>query len=176
MVRHLPLLSRAPQARPTLLWCLVTAIKEHPDVNKDDPSATEKFKKLTAAYTRALLESDAREKRAAAGGSSMPRSKPVRWDASQPSRSPPGQVDPRRYNVREWERMHYGMHERTMASERRMSDRARQMQRQARAWSQHKQSPPRPPPRAPFGMFMASLAACATVWTLVFQTNANKFR
>ena len=66
--------------------------------------------------------------------------------------------------MREWERAHYGMHQSTPTGDMRMSDMARQMQRQARASAARRQAPPR---QTSFGALLVAVAAFTTVWTLV---------
>ena len=155
---------RACVRRPLRARARVAAKKAHPDLNKSDPNAAERFKRLTTAYSRALLESEssARREHAPSGGSSTSRSAPRESPRSR--RGPAQPVDPRRYNVREWERAHYGMHQSTPTGDMRMSDMARQMQRQARASAARRQAPPR---QTSFGALLVAAAAFTTVWTLV---------
>ena len=163
------------------------AKERHPDLNKDDPFAAEKFKKLTAAYTTALREAGNREKGQPSDLGSDPHtgrpSTPTwenraRWEAGAARAGK--EVDPRRYNVKEWERAHYGMHDpRTgrfaTTAERQMSDKVRQMARQAREMNaQSRARMARPHSNSGFGWFMASVAACTAVWTLVYTTNAGR--
>ena len=83
-------------------------------------------------------------------------------------------MDPRRYNVREWEKAHYGMHGGTAPSgvSHRTSDMARQMQRKARAWRDNPRAPPR---QATFGQLVVVVAAFTTVWTLVMKTAKSSY-
>lgn len=170
------------------------AKKMHPDLNKDDPQADEKFKRLTTAYTEALRESSrrpemgqtARDFASGMGSTSTStgwaqgRTTRASWQSRQAGSGQGAKpsVDPRRYNVEEWERAHYGMHgARTdrfaTDAERRVSDRVRQMQRQAQAMNRQAAAARAAPSggRNSLGWILGSFAAVAGIWTMVFQTN-----
>lgn len=180
------------------------AKKMHPDVNMADPQADEKFKLLTSAYTDALKESirrgspevgqAGRDFASGAGSGTAGWAQGGTSRASWESRSTwrqtgagPGtgqggdkSVDPRRYNVEEWERAHYGMHSvRTdryaTGAERSVSDRVRQMQRQAQAMNRQAAAVRSAPPRSSVGWIIGSFAVVAGIWTMVFQTNKCKY-
>lgn len=150
------------------------AKEHHPDLNPGDAAAERKFKRITSAYTQALLSSAKRERQAErmAGSSSSSRGD-VR---SRPRPAAP--VDPARYNVREWESAHYGMHGgraqsqshfvRNLARE----HRARQAAQQA-ASAQSRQAFGG---RRSFGWVLASVAAATALWTFNVRTIQQKFR
>ena len=153
---------------------LRTAKKSHPDLNKQDPQAAERFKGLTEAYTRTLAKSNSRGQYDPGAGASSSTTGPrsPRWEGRPRTRgaAPASQhVDPRRYNVREWEKAHYGMHGGAAPSgvSHRTSDMARQMQRKARAWRENPRAPPR---QTTLGQLAFAVAAFTTVWTLVLRT------
>lgn len=156
------------------------AKKTHPDLNKQDPHAAERFKGLTEAYTRALVKSNARgQNYDPSGGASSSTTRPrsPRWEARPRTRGETAStqhVDPRRYNVREWEKAHYGMHGGAAPTgvSHRTSDMARQMQRKARAWRENPRAPSRP---ATFGQLVVVVAAFTTVWTLVMKTAKSSY-
>lgn len=168
--------------------CLVTAKVQHPDVNSA-PGAGEAFKRLTAAYTQALLDSRRRteegERQAASGPSGANRS----WHgtataAGATQRSQAGSsVDPRLFNVRQWEAHHYGMHGAGPTDQHSwQSTYARKLHRQhqgqrraagAAASAARAASESRP---SSFGQLLCSIALAGFVWTLVYQTNAARFR
>ena len=118
------------------------AKKHHPDVAPGDAASAERFKRITAAYTQALLIS-ARQERgeqsSSSGAGSTASSSRTRPRYNDTPRAARGPVDPSRYNVREWERAHYGMHGgeqqsqsayvRNLAREMRSRQAAEQMQR-----------------------------------------------
>ena len=142
------------------------AKKHHPDVNPNDPGAGERFKKITAAYSQALLQSSKRERFGAAQRSR---------DGVRGARVKPAEpVHPSRYNVREWESAHYGMHQTQSAFVRNLAREQRARQQQARQAVRHMQS-------ASYGggsgwWVVASLGAAAMLWSAVYRTNVNKFR
>mmetsp|Transcript_16105 Transcript_16105/g.36094 ORF Transcript_16105/g.36094 Transcript_16105/m.36094 type:complete len:196 (-) Transcript_16105:147-734(-) len=162
-------------------------MKHHPDVNKDDPKAAERFKRITSAYTQALLASS-REGAIQGATANAPGARGgVRQ--STPPRTPGGGTVPKgRFNVREWEAAHYGMHGGPADAKRSEFFRTVWRQRGPAAGARRDAGPGsagrgRAPPRtaAPsarsstFSMFIASTLAVVTVWTLVFQTNARKW-
>ena len=163
------------------------AKRHHPDVNEGSATAAEQFKRLTGAYTRALAESVRRERarhdvkrgkldsarRAAAGASATRSARPV---------------DPRQYNVREWEHAHYGMHRTAAATgwgsqASRQSEYARHLHRQglrakrasADAGTASAAARRGPLPVRPFGWLIASVAVITGVWGLVFETNVGRW-
>ena len=165
------------------------AKKMHPDVNRDDPTAEEKFKRLTTAYTEALRESSRRPEMGGAArdyasgmgrSSHQGRTTRASWESRQADSGagPTPSVDPRRYNVEEWERAHYGMHgARTdryaTNAERNVSDKVRQMRRQAQAMNRQAAAARAAPVGGgtSLGRILGAFAAVAGIWTLVFKTN-----
>lgn len=161
------------------------AKRHHPDVNPGDATASERFKRITAAYTQALLASAKRDRepqgaaRGAGGSSSHSHSR-----ARSPIRTASGPVDPKRYNVREWEKSHYGMHGGSAATEGfdQQSDMVRNLQRQE--WARRKAAAAAREARRAAGAntpsfaawLVPSVVACATVWWLVGYTNRGNPR
>lgn len=151
------------------------AKQHHPDVNPGDAAAAERFKRITAAYTQALLASAKRERepaRAAAHSHSRARS---------PIRTAAGPVDPKRYNVREWEKSHYGMHGGSGMGLDQQSVYVRNLQRQmrsreqvAKAAREARRAAGASPSYARW--LVPSVVACAAVWTLVGYTNRTNPR
>ena len=172
-------------------WCcrVPAAKKHHPDVNPGDATAEARFKRMTSAYTQALLVSARRERMsesdaASSSQSSGPRTRPRTAYATP--RTTTGPVDPSRFNVREWDHAHYGLKGAT--AEERQSEYIRNLHRQARAQQSATSAyyARRAQARAAGGggagspystaIIAASLAACASVWTAVYQTNLGRFR
>lgn len=154
------------------------AKKHHPDVNPGDTSAVERFKRITAAYTQALLASAKRDREGGhtAAGSSSSSSRP---QPAYTTRSSSGPVDPKRYNVREWEKSHYGMHGGNGMGLDQQSQHVRNLQRQMRAQQKYAAAA-REARRAGGGgqvslayWLVTSVAACSLVWTMVYSTNKN---
>ena len=162
----------------------------HPDVNPDDATAEERFKAITSAYTQALLASSRRasEPESVRGGASSSSSaSAARMRGSASPRAAYGQkVDGSRYNVRDWEYHHYGMHGGT-AQEHHVDERvratyvhnmARQRQRDAQSAARQARQASggsRGGPTSALSLAL-SIAACATIWMSVGSTVNARFR
>jgi hypothetical protein len=165
------------------------AKKHHPDVNPDDDGAAERFKRMTAAYTQALLISARRERAKGSGQSvhdsppqgSAPRAPRQRYSSP---RTAAGPVNEKRFNVREWDYMHYGLKGAT--AEDRQSQYIRQLHRQQRGQEQSAaraaaSASSRGGQRASASgassaAIAISIAACASVWSAVYSTNFGRYR
>ena len=168
------------------------AKRHHPDVNGDDPAAAERFKSITSAYTKALLVRSKRAKDSATASVHADRGTGTtttrEWPGNSPRAAHGQSVDGSRFNVREWEQHHYGMHGgaaqrpddrvrmhhaynvHNMARQR-AREHARSVARQARRASDGSRQ------RGPSGMaWCLCIAACATVWTGVANTVQTRFR
>ena len=175
----------------------------HPDVNPDNPQSAERFKRITSAYTSALLQTsrraklDADAKATAAAASGIRNAaygrefgRGASWRREGAPRAAPGaSVDGRRFNVREWEFHHYGMHggteqehdlfrnERMRAAQ--QTAYVRNMARQQRARAQmaaaYRQARAERGPRTGMGLFL-SVAACGAIWAGVFSSANARFR
>ena len=157
---------------------------------------------MTNAYTEALLISAKREKETASGNTSQasssntyrapPRS-PKYTQRNGSPRSTTGPVDEERFNVRDWEKAHYGLKSRT--AEERQAEYIRNLRTQMRGraaggagfQSAGFQSAGRTArtgaqQAAASGggssttVIFATLAACASVWTAVYKTNVGSWR
>ena len=143
------------------------AKKHHPDVNPNDDSASERFKRLTSAYTQALLASSKRE-RVWSGRSGQSATSGVRGGRQRPAEP----INPKRFNEREWMSAHYGaqtqsQYVRNLAREeraRRQAGEAAMQWRKARAGG------------GSFWWVLAGVGVATAVWSAVFRTNVNKFR
>ena len=166
----------------------------HPDVNASHPDASERFKRITAAYTSALLHSSKRAEAAAgsayttgSSNSSSSGSAGARMRANSPRARQGASVDGSRFNVREWETHHYGMHggveqrhsfytdERARAAQ--QSQYVRNMARQHRARMQRAGRAPQTAGHkagSALGMLL-SIVACSAVWMGV-ATSSTRFR
>ncbi|KAL1508543.1 hypothetical protein AB1Y20_004642 [Prymnesium parvum] len=81
------------------------ALKHHPDLNKNNAAAAEKFNRINDAYNAAMQASVQEPwRQSTRGGGRAPR------PGARPPREPSGPIHRSRFNVHEWERMHYGMH------------------------------------------------------------------
>ena len=168
---------------------LCAAKKHHPDLNPGDAAAAERFKRMTNAYTQALLISAKREREAASssgGGASAARGASgggarftrTRYGFSSP-RTHGGPVDPRHFNVREWDAAHYGIHGET--AEERQSQFVRNLYRQQRsrtsrasaAYQTYQASRARVSSGGGLAV-VALFAACASIWTAVYKTNVSQ--
>ena len=168
------------------------AKKHHPDVNPGDAAAAERFKRMTSAYTQALLISAKREREpqgSTAGPSSSGQPRPRARTTYGSPRAAAGQtVDEKRFNVREWESAHYGLKGRT--AEERQSQYVRNLYRQQRARQQSASSfyararsaaassgaaAAGGSTRHPW-LFTISAAICASVWSMVYSTNFGYLR
>jgi hypothetical protein len=168
------------------------AKKHHPDLNPGDVRAAERFKQMTNAYSQALLAATKREKqgpktsaadqaryrmRAAAAGS--PRAST--WGGSR--------NDSSRFDHREWDKAHYGLHGAT--AEARQSEYVRNLANAQRmraaaagaARARRQQAGAKVRSGGSFTLFLGSLLACVTVWRAVYQSvptnnnpNANSLR
>ena len=158
---------------------------------------------MTSAYTEALLLSSKREREAEAAASSS-SSAGVRGDSSSWRGAPPrgarasrmsyaspragGPVDDRRFNHREWDRAHYGLHGAT--AEERQSQYVRNLYRQQRSQQSRAQAfysaaARANQQRAGAGagarsasgyVALAAIAACGSVWSAVYSTNFGRYR
>ena len=172
--------------------CGYAAKKHHPDLNPGDVRAAERFKHMTNAYSQALLAATKREKqgpktsaadqaryrmRAAAAGS--PRAST--WGGSR--------NDSSRFDHREWDKAHYGLHGAT--AEARQSEYVRNLANAQRmraaaagaARARRQQAGAKVRSGGSFTLFLGSLLACVTVWRAVYQSvptnnnpNANSLR
>jgi curved DNA-binding protein CbpA len=164
----------------------------HPDVNPDDPTSEERFKAITSAYTQALLASsrrasEAESVRGGASSSSSSSASAARMRGSASPRAAYGQkVDGSRYNVRDWEYHHYGMHggteQKHHADERVRAtfvhNMARQRQRDAQSAARQARQASggsRGGPTSALSLAL-SIAACATIWMSVGNTVNARFR
>ena len=158
------------------------AKKHHPDLNAGDPAAEEAFKRLTSAYTSAILGTARRDQRQqqqqqqqqtrTAGASRHART------AQRTSHS--GQV--LGFDVREWEAAHYGPR---AAAERAQSHRVEEIYRLRRMHrgGGRASARARAGTRAPrafgghggLGLF-AMVAALTAVWGFVGHTYTKRFR
>ena len=151
-------------------------------------AAAEKFKRVTTAYTQALLLSTKREREPPAAssgptfrsgtGSSSGAARANRASYASP-RATTGPVDGKRFNVREWESAHYGLHGAT--AEARQSQYVRNLYRQQRAQQQASAAyaaagGQRTGGRGSAAMIMGTFAACVSVWTAVYRTNKAQGR
>ena len=168
---------------------MCAAKKHHPDVNPGDVVAAERFKRMTSSYTQALLLSAARERSAAeretpAGSRrAAPGGRTSRMSYGSP-RATTGPVDERRFNVREWDRAHYGLHGAT--AEERQSQYIRDLNRQQRArpqsfagsWARGGAQRRAGVAAASGGgaIAMMAIAACASVWSAVYQSERSSGR
>ena len=185
---------------------IIAAKKHHPDVS---PGDAEFFKKVTSAYSQALLISAKRGRdpqrsstaasragSSSGGGTSSSnfRYGSTQQGAQQQRTSYYGgfgpsaytgrpSVDGSRFNVREWDKQHYGLHGAT--AEQRQSEYIRnlmraQRQRDASA-AAHRAARQQARQQARrgangLGVFVFSIAACSAVWSAVAQTNSRRFR
>ncbi len=144
------------------------AKKHHPDVNPGQPGSADKFKRITAAYTQALLTSSKREAAYSRGRTGADGSSP-RTSSARPGRSGPARpVDPKHFDVPEWESAHYGSGRtqsqfvRNVAREHRMRQAAEAARHAATGGGGGSQS---------FGVVLAAAAAVAFVWSLVYKSS-----
>ena len=180
--------------RPAFFRARAAAKKHHPDVNPNDAAAGEVFKKMTSAYTEALLISTKRAKEAEQQASSSntyrapPRSPRNTQRGGREWNSPraaSGPVDEKRFNVREWDKAHYGLKGHT--AEERQSEYIRNLYRQqqprgggssfygARSGARQRATPPHRHGAGSGTAIMALFVACGTVWTGVYQTNYGRY-
>ena len=163
----------------------------------------ELFKRMTSAYTQALLISSKRDREPASsrtgGGSSSSSSRSSSsyggFGRQQQQRTTyyggfgpsayrdRARVDNSRFNHREWDKQHYNLHGET--AEQRQSEYIRNLanaerRRSANAQAQRaaRQQAGQQARRAggSFGALLFSMAACSAVWSAVYQTNAHRFR
>mmetsp|Transcript_75554 Transcript_75554/g.125996 ORF Transcript_75554/g.125996 Transcript_75554/m.125996 type:complete len:199 (-) Transcript_75554:162-758(-) len=101
------------------------AKRYHPDISKG-ADAAEKFKLITAAYTQALVQASKREEQRQKTASFSPRAR----ESGSSLRARTGATPPKhQFDVREWERAHYGMHQRSRAQASRQSEHTRHLRR-----------------------------------------------
>ena len=173
--------------------CALAAKAQHPDVNAA-PGAADAFKRLTAAYTQALLDNRQRDGQAerhahrsasSSGGRSWYRGA-AGSNGSEWSR-PGGAVDPRLFNTRQWEAHHYGMHgaashvtDRYTWQSQYASKLYRQHRggRRAAAESAHSAASTAAAHSKPSSLsaLLCSVAFAGFVWTCVYQTNVPRWR
>ena len=168
-------------------------------MNPSNPDASERFKRITAAYTSALLHSSKRAEASASSAYASGRSNSssgggaagARMRANSPRARQGAPVDGSRFNVREWESNHYGMHggveqrhsfytdERARAAQ--QSQYVRNMARQHRARTQGagraQQAAGARGNKAGTGLgLLLSIAACSAVWMGVVTSAKARFR
>lgn len=96
---------RACAPRLTFVCVPMPAKQHHPDLNQGDAAAAAKFDRVTTAYNSAMESTNSESwKRSPRGGGRATAT------AARPSAPPWRPTDRSKFNVHEWERMHYGMH------------------------------------------------------------------
>ena len=154
-------------------------------MNPGDASAAERFKRMTNAYSRALLISAKRERegpQAAAADQAKYRTRATA--ATSPRTSTWGgswREDSSRFNHREWDRAHYGLHGAT--AEARQSEYIRNLAnaQRARAAAAGQARVRRQQGRrmgsggSSFSLLLGSFIACCTVWRAVYETNRDRY-
>mmetsp|Transcript_17142 Transcript_17142/g.36293 ORF Transcript_17142/g.36293 Transcript_17142/m.36293 type:complete len:205 (-) Transcript_17142:292-906(-) len=162
------------------------AKRHHPDLNVAEASE-EKFKKITAAYTAALLESSRREKDAAEGKSGhaggIPRTGTMRTRGTGPIRSA-GPLRKDQFDVREWERAHYGLHQeqskahhaRQAQGEASQSARVRTMHRQHMHAQSARRAAFNPGSPKSFGWLLGYCTSLMVIWQLIYQTQFGRLK
>ena len=161
----------------------IAAKERHPDLNPEDPNAEEHFKKITGAYTKALLVSSRRSAIASDSGPSAADASRAGYARTRTTWQPPprtaqGPVDSSKFNTREWERQHYGMHGGTQQTHhaddrlRAMAMAARRSARQAQAREQSAAAARAArTQRGGHGMHLAlSIVAASAAWYGVHKT------
>ena len=164
---------------------VLSAKKHHPDLNQGDSSAAERFKRMTSAYSQALLTASKRERqgpKASAADQARYRQRATAATSSQRTTSFGGvnRNDTSRFNHREWDKAHYGLHGAT--AEARQSEYIRNLANAQRmraaaagqARARRQQAGARVRTGGSFTLLLGSLFACVSVWKAVYETNYGR--
>ena len=161
---------------------MCAAKKHHPDLNPGDASAAERFKKMTSAYSQAILSASKRERdgpRASAADQDAYRKRAAA--AASQKQTGFNRNDASRFNHREWDKAHYGLHGTT--AEARQSEYIRNLANAQRmraaaagqARARRQQAGSRVRTGGSFTLFVGSFLACVSVWKAVYETNFGRY-